>query len=90
MDKQRILRYVQGNISENKQEEQLLMAIADAVQQISNARDFFDNVSEPKLIDYAIYLEEAAKAKYEFLISEAKRLNIKGQYERVLTEPRVV
>ncbi|MDP4089227.1 MAG: YaaL family protein [Bacillota bacterium] len=90
MDKDKVLEYVISGMDGAKQEEQILMAIEDAVEQIRLARDFFDYVSEPKLIDYAIYLEEAAKARYEFLISEAKRLNIKTQHDRLLMEPRVV
>lgn len=90
MDKEKILEYLITGMDSHKQEEQLLLAIEDAVEQIRIARDFFDNVNEPKLIDYAIYLEEAAKARYEFLISEAKRLNIKTQHGRVLVEPDAV
>lgn len=50
----------------------------------------FENVCEPKLVDYAIYLEEAAKARYEFLLSEAKRRNIKVKQHNILVEARAI
>lgn len=89
MNKDKILEYVISGMDNSKQEAQLLRAIEDAVQQINIARDYFETVSEPKLIDYAIYLEQAARARYEFLLAEAKRLNIRNQHENILLETRV-
>lgn len=89
MNKDKILEYVINGMDSSKQETQLLVAIEDAVRQINIAREYFETVSEPKLIDYAIYLEQAAKSRYEFLLSEAKRLNIRTQHENILLEARV-
>jgi hypothetical protein len=89
MDKDKILEYVYNSIEGPKQEMQVLMAIEDAVNQIKMARDFFETVSEPKLVDYAIYLEQAAKSRYEFLLAEAKRLNIKTQHDNIFPETKL-
>lgn len=89
MDKDKILEYVVNSMDSSGQELQLLMAIEDAVNQINIAREFFETVSEPKLIDYAIYMEQAAKARYEFLLTEAKRLNLKTRHENILAEVKV-
>lgn len=36
------------------------------------ARNYFDAVSDPDLVDHAIYLVEAAERKYGYLIKQAK------------------
>ncbi len=66
--------------------EELIIAIEDTLKDLENARIFFESVSDPKLIDVAIYWEEAIKAKYEYLIMEAKRINIKINYEYVFKD----
>lgn len=37
------------------------------------ARNYFDNVADPDLVDHAIYLLEAAERKYMYLLKRAKR-----------------
>ncbi|NLZ49695.1 MAG: YaaL family protein [Clostridiales bacterium] len=86
MDKQKIIEYIFNNAQKEDNEEEIITAIEDAVNQIELARNFFENVSEPKLVDYAIYLEEAAKARYEFLLSEAKRRNIRVKQHNIIVE----
>ncbi len=39
----------------------LLESIDSVVSEINNIRRLFENASDPKLIDYAIYMEEALK-----------------------------
>lgn len=60
-----------------KENMDLIEAIEDARNKIEEASQFFNNVSEPKLIDYAIYTENAAKARYGYLINEAKAKGVK-------------
>lgn len=84
MDKDKILEYIFNNGQQDNKEEEIITAIEDAVNQIEFARSFFENVCEPKLVDYAIFLEEAAKARYEFLLSEAKKRNIKVKQHSIL------
>ena len=36
------------------------------------AENFFDNIDDPDLIDYAIYDMEAAKRKYVYLMKKAR------------------
>lgn len=51
--------------------------LADAVQEARRqwdaARGFFDNVTEPELIDYAVFAVGAAEKRYMFLLEEARR-----------------
>lgn len=39
------------------------------------AENYFDNVSDPDLIDYAIYDVAAARKKYMYMLKKAKELS---------------
>lgn len=55
---------------------EVIVAIEDAKRQWNTAWEYFNLVSEPKLIDYAIYMEQAAKIRYMYLLSEAREKGI--------------
>ncbi|WP_078811038.1 DUF2508 family protein [Selenihalanaerobacter shriftii] len=44
-----------------------------ARQEWLEARQYFERVNDPDLIDYAIYSLEAAESKYNYLLKEARR-----------------
>ncbi len=46
--------------------------IEDAKNEWIQAQNFFQNVTDPDLIDYAIYLMEASEAKYSYLLKRAR------------------
>lgn len=55
------------------------VALPDIFTQIEQAKlewkqaaNYFDNVSDPELVDYAILLREAAERKYMYLLKQAK------------------
>lgn len=52
----------------------------DAIQQAKHewefAQSYFDCVSDPELVEYAIYNQKAAEQKYEYLIKQAKELKL--------------
>ncbi|NMM64120.1 YaaL family protein [Clostridium sp. P21] len=77
MNKKEILRYITGNAIYNKEQKRLLNEIDKAREDLKNARLYFEMVNDPVLVDYAIYMEEAAKAKYTYLLNEAKKSNLK-------------
>jgi hypothetical protein len=83
-----------GNISRvscySKDQIALINAIEEARMQIESARSIFNVVSDHKLIDYAIYMEEAATARYIYLLREAKRMNLKVDHSYKLNNARVV
>lgn len=58
----------------------LLESIDSVISEINNIRRLFENTKDPKLIDYAIYMEEALKSKYMYLLKEAKEKGIKVEY----------
>lgn len=55
-------------------EQQLLKAVEVARQEWNQARSYFDHVTDPDLVDYAIYEIEAAERKYMYLLRQAQRL----------------
>lgn len=52
---------------------ELLKAVADAHREWQLARTYFDCVTDPRLVDYAILSMGAAEKRYMFLLDEARR-----------------
>ncbi|MBR5518627.1 MAG: DUF2508 family protein [Clostridia bacterium] len=69
-------------ISPKKKQEQeheirireLIANIEDTKSEIQRAMDNFNNVTEPKLIDFYIYKIQSEQTRFEHLISEYKTL----------------
>lgn len=51
----------------------LMVAIERAKEEMQYADSYFESVSDPDLIDHAIYYREAARKKYAYLLKLAKR-----------------
>ena len=49
-------------------ESKLEERIEEAKEEWQEARNYFDLVSDPELVDYAIYLLGAAERKYQYLL----------------------
>ncbi len=49
--------------------------IENAKKEWQDAKNIFENVSEPDLVDYAIYKVEAAEQKYIYLLKQYKYNN---------------
>jgi hypothetical protein len=47
-------------------------AVNQARNEWQNARQLFNDVSDPDLVDYAIFREEAARRRYMYLLKQAK------------------
>lgn len=80
-----ILSDVYGRVSsinaEEKDENQEFINLVDkAHSEWRAAEQFFENVSDPDLIDHAIYKMEAAKSRYRYLLKKAKEEGIKGNF----------
>lgn len=75
MDKGVIAQYIikKSKSQKDKKEMHLLEDIEKARWELENFRRYFDTVKDPRLVDYAIYMEEAAKAKYVYLLNKAKK-----------------
>lgn len=89
MEKSNIVRFdkptdsFQGNDS-------ILDAIDDAKKQWEAAELYFESATEPKLVDYAIFMEQAAKIRLAYLLEEAKKRGIKVQGNILTTVEDIV
>ncbi|HHY90234.1 MAG TPA: YaaL family protein [Clostridiales bacterium] len=61
------------------EEEKMLDTIRMAHDEWKNAEAFFQDVTDPDLIDHAIYRVQAAKTKYRYLMKLAREMGIKQQ-----------
>ncbi len=57
---------------EVKEEEMLKKAINKAGKELLVTRSFFDNVTDPDMVDHAIYAMQAAERKYAYLLKFAR------------------
>ncbi|VYU63767.1 DUF2508 family protein [Clostridium tertium] len=82
MNKNIILELLIKSTDKNKKEYSeediaLLNNIKETISEMEVARALFDSVSDPKLVELAIYTEDAAKTRYDYLISVAKRRELR-------------
>lgn len=72
-----LLRYE----NDDKISKEIIEDIKAAVMEMEIAQSMFNSVSDPKLVEAAIYREEAAKRKFEYLISLAKEKHINNNMD---------
>jgi len=72
-----ILNILRGSKGKNENEEFIRM-IFEAKQEMLDAQCYFDNITTPELVDYAIYKMEAAKSQYIYLLKLAKDKGLNG------------
>jgi hypothetical protein len=71
-----LLAFLGGYNTDEQQDNngrELLEAVHAARQEWHAAQSYFESVSDPELVDYAIYKIEAAKRKYMYLLKEARK-----------------
>lgn len=54
----------------------LLELVEDAKKEWLSAKDYFENVSDPDLIDYAIHSIKATEKRYNYLLKKVKQMNL--------------
>lgn len=63
-------------------DKQIVNSVIKAKNDWLAAQNYFDNVSDPDLVDYAIYEMEAARKKYIYLLKQAKNIcNASGTHQ---------
>ncbi len=55
-------------------------AIEAARQEWLTARKYFESVTDPDLIDHAVYLMEATQRKYMYLLKKARQEGVKVEF----------
>lgn len=57
-------------------DDEMFINIENAKKEWEDAKNIFENVSQPDLVDYAIYKVEAAEQKYIYLLKQFKSNNL--------------
>lgn len=65
--------------SEINEDEKFLEQLNKAHEEWQHAELYFQSVTEPDLIDYAIYKMEASRTKYVYLLKQAREMGIKAE-----------
>ncbi len=63
------------------EDQQILENIRMAHEEWRNAEKYFENVTDPDLIDHAIYRIEAARTRYTYLLKLAREMGINGDIQ---------
>lgn len=71
---------------ETFERERIIKDIERAYIDVTTAESFFQVVSDPELVDMAIYNLEAKKSRYTYLIKLAKKKGVKKTIEESLVE----
>ncbi|WP_432406256.1 YaaL family protein [Wukongibacter sp. M2B1] len=69
-------KFMYGQVK--SEDEQILENIRIAHEDWKNAEKYFQNVTDPDLIDHAIYRIEAARTRYTYLLKLAREMNVHG------------
>ena len=77
MDKNKILRYLLEDDTYKDEEREILKQIRYAIEELENARNAFNNVSDNRLIDICIHREDEATARYSYFLELAKQKDVK-------------
>ncbi|HHZ02941.1 MAG TPA: YaaL family protein [Tissierellia bacterium] len=63
-------------IKQDIEKDEMFMNIEKAKKEWEDAKNIFENVSHPDLVDYAIYKIEAAEQKYIYLLKQYRNGNL--------------
>lgn len=69
-------RFMYGQVK--SEDEQILENIRMAHEDWKNAEKYFQNVTDPDLVDHAIFRIEAARTRYTYLLKLAREMDIHG------------
>lgn len=67
--------------NDNKVSDKIIKEVQESIREMEAAESMFNCVDDPKLIEAAIYREEAAKKKFDYLLSVAKEQNSRDKID---------
>ena len=77
MNKKNIVEYLMYKTDNSDMYEKLLEDMEIAKMEINAARSMFNNVNDDDLIEVAIYSENVARKRYDYLLSIARKRGIR-------------
>jgi hypothetical protein len=82
--KNRFMSFFSGNEKEEwekgEQDRDFIGLIHEAREEWQTALNYFENVSDPELVDFAIYRVEAARRKYMYLLKQARKKGLADRF----------
>ncbi len=72
MEKEKITRIILHSINKRCEGKEILSAMETAITEMEVARSLFNNATDGRLIEVAIYSEQVAKKRYDYLLKIAK------------------
>ncbi|NEU06250.1 DUF2508 family protein [Clostridium senegalense] len=76
MNKKHVFKLIFKGKKCSKEDIDIITQLNDALEEWQNAKNYFQFVSDPKLIDLIICKEDEAKSKYLYFLSLAKTKGI--------------
>lgn len=84
MNRKNILEYLLDTTDDSKPYRKLLEDMETAKAEIDVARSMFNNVEDDALIEVAIYSENVARKRYDYLLSIARAKGINVSYDYIV------
>jgi len=76
MDRKKIIEILFSTLEYTEEQKDIIIQLEEAKIEWESAKNYFQVVDDPKLVDYAIYSEDQSKARYMYLLLEARRKGI--------------
>lgn len=77
MSKDNVLKYPYNEVDNLDVNQQIIEQMREAKSEMDAARNLFNSVNDSKLIEIAIYSEDIAKKKFDYLLSIAKQRGLR-------------
>ena len=84
MNKKNIVEHLMDTTSNPNMHLKLIEDMEIAKMEIKVARSMFNNVNDDKLIELAIYSENVARTRYEYLLAIARERGISVGYDYIV------
>ncbi len=84
MNKKNIVEYLMNKTNNSNVYAKLIQDMEIAKMEINVARSMFNNVNDDKLIEVAIYSENVARKRYDYLLSIAREKGIRVEHSYVI------
>jgi hypothetical protein len=76
MNRKKIIEILFSTLEYTEDQKDIIIQLEEAKLEWEGAKQYFEVADDPRLVDYAIYREDQAKAKYVYFLLEARRKGV--------------
>lgn len=76
MDRKKVIEILFSTLKYTEEQKDIIIQLEEAKIEWESAKNYFQVVDDPKLVDYAIYMEDQSRARYMYFLIEARRKNV--------------